>query len=177
MNIYRILPKLLPICAGLLLLSGCVFYTGGLPSSANTKEKYLVISSIHGIKQVTVSANLQETIISYTPTNEIVLNTNTTHGWLIQIKPAEKQIYVREFYILPKPARWNIKQGFISFDNTTCVRDFIVPKGAKYINDSWGMFADDPLGEYRIAILLDFKLAADFKFRVIEAAKPACVLK
>ncbi len=32
------------------------------------------------------------------------------------------------------------------------------------------MFSDDPVGEYEIAVFLDKKLAADFKFRVIKEA-------
>lgn len=177
MNIYRILPKLLPIGAGLLLLSGCAVWTGGLPPSYYTVEKYPIVSSTHGIKRIKTSDDLRETVISYSPTNEIALNTNTIHGWRIQIKPAEKQLIGREFYILPKPARWAPTWGIVSPDKTTCVKDFIVPKGVKYISNGWGMYPDDPLGDYRIVVFLDNQLAAEFNFRVVAGAKKAGVLK
>jgi hypothetical protein len=169
--------KLLSVAVSLLLLSGCAIWTGGLPTSYTTKEQYPIISSIHGIKQITNSADLHEIVISYSPTKEITLNTNSTHGWRIQIKPAEKRLNGREFYILPKPARWDVKWGMVSLDKTTCVKDFVVPKGVKYINDDWGMFPEDPLGEYRIVVFLDDKLAADFSFRVIAGTKAAAATK
>ncbi|HLX68019.1 MAG TPA: hypothetical protein VKV04_00185 [Verrucomicrobiae bacterium] len=151
------------------LLAGCAVWTGGVPSSYRQNGNYPVVASIHGIQDVTHSDDLSKTIISYTPTNEMVLNTNTIHGWIIQIPPAQKRLFGQEFYVLPKAARWDTsKVRVVSIDQTTCLTEFFVPKGAKYISDDWGMFPDDPIGEYEIAVFLDRKLAADFKFRVVE---------
>jgi hypothetical protein len=176
-NIYRLLPKPLLLGAGLILLSGCAIWNGGLPASYSTKDKYPIVSSVHGIRQYSVSADQHGIVKSYSSTNEITLNTNTTQGWQIQIKPAEKKLAGREFYILPKPARWPTNYGVVSPDKTTCISDFIIPKGIRYISRDWGMFPDDPLGEYRIVIFIDRKLAADFTFRVIEGTNAAGALK
>jgi hypothetical protein len=155
------------VCAS--LLTGCAVWTGGVPSLYHQNGNYPVVASIHGIKDITLSDNLSKTIISYTTTNEIVLNTNTIHGWIIQIAPVTNRLFVQEFYVLPKAARWDTsKARAVSIDKTTCLTEFFVPKGVKYISDDWGMFPDDPLGEYKITVFLDRKLAADFKFRVVE---------
>jgi len=161
--------KLLLIIIGISLLTGCAVWTGGIPSSYRQDGKYPVVTSFHGIKNVTHSDDLSRVVVSYTPTNEIVLNTNTLHGWVIQIPPASKRLVCQEFYVLPKAARWKESRfGIVSMDKTTCITRFIVPKGGKYISDDWGMYPDDPLGQYEIAIFLDRKLAADFTFRVVE---------
>ena len=163
---YAIL-KLLPVIVCVSLLTGCAVWTGGFPSSYRQNGNYPVVASIHGIKDVSSSVDLSKTVVSYTATNEIVLNTNTTHGWMIQIPPAPKRLLCQEFYILPKAAHWGATLQFVSIDKTTCVTGFFVPKGERYISRHWGMYADDPLGEYEIAVFLDKKLAADFKFRVV----------
>jgi len=151
------------------LLTSCAVWTGGIPSSYHQNGNYPVVTSIQGIKEITHSDGLSKTIISYTPTNEIVLNTNTIHGWIIQIALVTNELFAEEFYVLPKAARWDTsKAQVVSIDKTTCLTEFSVPKGVKYISDDWGMFPDDPLGEYEIAVFLDRKLAADFKFRVVE---------
>jgi hypothetical protein len=177
MNIRQTLFKLASVLTLLSSLTGCVVWTGGIPSSYRDREKYPILASVHGIKEVTYSNDLQRIGISYTPTNEITRDTNTTHGWLIQIQPAERPIKGVEFYVLPKAARWGSQErppeGIVSLDKTTCVKYFVLPKGAKYVGDEWGMFADDPLGEYQITVFLDKRLAADFRFRVIEEPKPA----
>jgi hypothetical protein len=78
---------------------------------------------------------------------------------------------VREVYILPGSARWGTKErpvsGRVVRDRTTCVTEWTAGKGAKYIGGSWGMFPDDPLGEYHLTVFLDDRLAAEFRFRVI----------
>ena len=161
--------KLLPIIVCISSLTGCAVWTGGVPSSYRQDGKYPVVTSFHGIKKVSHSDDLSKVIISYTPTNEIVLNTNTVHGWVIQIPPAPKRLVCQEFYVLPKAARWNAPRlGIVSIDKTTCVTRFVVPKGARYISDDWGMYPDDPLGQYEIVVFLDRKFAADFTFRVVE---------
>ncbi len=166
--------SLATICV--LLVAGCAVWTGGIPSSYRQNGNYPVAASIHGVEDVTYSDDLRKTIISCTPTNEMVLDTNTTHGWIIQIPPAPKQLLCNEFYVLPKAAHWDTSERIVSTDQTTCLRQFFVPKGAKYISDSWGMFLDDPIGEYEIAVFLDGKLAGDFKFRIVPANPPAKVL-
>jgi hypothetical protein len=161
--------KISPLIVLVSLLTGCAVWTGGVPASYRQNGNYPVVASVFGIKQITHSDNLNKTIISYAPTNEIVLNTNTIHGWLIQIPPAQKRLFGQEFYVLPKSAHWDTsKVRMISIDKTTCLTEFYVPKGAKYISDDWGMFANDPIGQYEIAVFLDRKLAADFKFSVVE---------
>lgn len=165
--------RLLPALVALTLSSGCAFWTGGIPDSYSKTEKYPVIASVHGIKHVTYSDDLHNIVVSYIPTNEIILSTNTTHGWLIHIQPTDKQLVGEEFYILPKAARWSIRSRMVSIDRTTCRTDFIVPKGAKYIGEDWGMFSDDPLGEYEIVVFLDHKLASDFRFCVVGNLKSA----
>ena len=173
MKIYWASLKMLLIFAIVSLLTSCAIWKGGIPTYWRDGGKYPIITNVCGIKEVSYSTSLQKIVISYIPTNEIVLDTNTTVGFMIQIQPAEKPLYGREFYVLPKAARWNTtKKQIVSMDHTTCVTDFYVPKGAKYIEDSWGMFADDPLGEYEIAIFLDNKMAADFKFHVIAKTSP-----
>jgi hypothetical protein len=165
MSILQTFLKQIPILAAITLLTGCAAWTG-IPSSYADKGKYPIIASVHGIKEITFSDNLHIIVTSYTPTNEITLNTNTVHGWLIQIPPAEKPLDVREYFVLPKAAHWP-KNRIVSLDQTTCLTYFIAPKGVKYISNDWGMYVTDPLGEYEIAVFLDSKLAADFKFRVV----------
>ena len=57
--------------------------------------------------------------------------------------------------------------GRVVRHGTTCVTEFVAGKGSKNIGHSWGMFSEDPLGEYRIAVFLDDRLAAEFSFRVV----------
>jgi hypothetical protein len=165
MNILQTFLKQIPVFAAITLLTGCATWTGIPPSYANN-GKFPIVASVYGIKEVTFSDDLHKIVTTYTPSNEITLNTNTVHGWLIQIPPAEKPLDVREYYVLPKAAHWP-KDRMVSLDQTTCLTEFIVPKGVKYISNDWGMYVNDPLGEYQIAVFLDGKLAADFKFRVV----------
>jgi hypothetical protein len=162
------------IFSAAFLLAGCAIWKGGLPPFSKVTDKYPIVASVHGIKKVSYSDDLHQIVISYTPTNEIILDTNTIHGWLIKIDPPKKAISVREVFILPKPAHWpNSILGRISPDRTTCVTDFVVPKGVKYLNGSWGMFGDDPLGKYQIFVFLDERLAAKFEFNVLQGTRTA----
>ena len=177
MSLHPTLVKQLPLLAVLALLTGCAVWTGGIPASYADKGKYPIVACVHGIREVTFSDDLHKIVTSYTPTNEITLNTNTIHGWLIQIQPAEKPVEVREYFVLPKAARLGSKSRTVSLDQTTSLTDYTAPKGVKYISEEWGMYADDPLGQYEIAVFLDGKLAADFKFSVIEQPKATPISK
>ena len=150
------------------MVGSCAVWKGGIPASYSKTNQYPLVTRIFGIKNVTRADDLSKTVISYAPTNEILLNTNTAYGWIIQIEPATNVLVCEEFFILPKPARWGTNVvRVVSPDKTPCRTRFILPKGAKYFSDEWKMFSDDPLGEYEMVVFLDRRLAADFKYRVV----------
>lgn len=128
-----------------------------------------MIASVHGIKHVEFAKDLQRVVTTYAPTNTLVLDTNTVHGWMVEIQPTNKPLKLLEFFILPAPPpRWSEPiPGLISFDRTTAYREATLPAGVRYLSNSWGMYADDPLGAYRLVIFLDEKCAADFNFQVV----------
>jgi len=132
-----------------------------------------VVTSIHGIKRTTFSPDLQTVVTTFTPTNEIPLNPTNVHSWMIKVEPFEKAVPVEAFFVLPKPAPWGRLSGLVSPDRTTALTTFDASAGTTYLSDSWGMHANDPLGDYRIAVFIDRKLAADFRFTVV--ADPAAV--
>ncbi len=164
----------LSILSAAAISTGCM-WTGGLPKSYQNTERYPVIASIHGIKRVKFAEDLRSIVTTYEPTNTITLDTNTVHGWMLEIEPPAEPLQFTEFFILPAPApRWGEPiPGVISLDRTTACRHGTIPAGAKHLALAWGMAADDPLGNYRLVIFLDDKCAADFNFEVIKAHDPA----
>lgn len=151
------------------LLGGCFSPHWELPPNY-AESKYPVLTAIHGVIKSTTADDLQSTCTTYTPFADLARNTNTTHGWLIKIERIEKPILVQEVYTLPEPARWGSKEspvsGMVLNNRTTCITTYKARKGTEYVGKSWGMYADDPLGEYRKVIFLDNKFAAEFRFRV-----------
>jgi hypothetical protein len=161
------------------LLNGCVTTLSETLVAHASRQKYPVIAYIHGVRRITHTDDLQSTIIEYVPSGEIPRNPQTVHGWLIRIKPVEKATRVREVYILPGPAHWGSRKrlvrGLVMDNDTACVTEWIIPKGAEYVGYDWGMSADDPLGEYQKVVIIDDKLAASFRFRVTAAPVPESV--
>jgi len=159
----------------LIFVGGCVSPSSESLPPHYAENKYPVLAAIHGIKKTIVAADLHNIITTYTPTNEIQLSTNTIHAWLVQIKRTEKPIQVKEVFILPSRARWGTKErpvlGMVVNEQKTCITKWTAGKGTEYVGNSWGMFSDDPLGEYRIVIFFDEKLAAEFKFNVFAESR------
>jgi len=155
-----------------LLLAGCSApWTGGIPNEYKHAGKFPVVAAVSGISELIPSQGSSDTALTenYMPTNEIILNTSITHGWVVQFQPVDRDLVAEEYYILPKAARWNCDTNTqtVSKDQTTCRTVIAIPKKEHFVSHDWGMFLDDPVGEYEMAVFIDHKLAVDFKFRVL----------
>jgi hypothetical protein len=153
------------------LLTGCS-WNGQLPAKLENAPAYPVIAAVHGVRRATTSDDLKSTTTTYVDLNPVPRNRTNGVSWLIQIEPLPETAKVEEFYFLPGPARWPPLGTFplrdISIDQKASWTQTLAPKGTKYLSGGWGMYPDDPLGEYRLAVFIDGKRALDFKFTVID---------
>ncbi|MDX6766250.1 MAG: hypothetical protein SFU85_05625 [Candidatus Methylacidiphilales bacterium] len=127
-----------------------------------------VVQATHGVYQTNYKAGLNEIVVSRTPADHIPVRAGTQHSWIIQVVPASYPRSIREVYTLPAPGRWgNVEGEQVSADRKQCVVEGTIQPGQTYAFNTWGMDADDPVGNYRISIYIDDVLVKTFSFEAV----------
>lgn len=115
--------------------------------------------------------------VSFMPSTAVPLVVGQGYGWIINLKTDKRTVHWREEFTLPSaPTSWGTpNEGFqpsISPDRKVSVleQDASLEKGSLIFN-TWAVAPGDPIGKYKIRVIVDKAVEHTFEFDVLEPAQ------